>query len=114
MKIAPTGDLFDPIPWRNELNRGKACREFRGPCSPFPGMGCFGDLPGDGIVVSPPPQSLKHSTVRFLFEIKEQTRSGERPRFLEHYLEMHKALDGCMLAHVPTSLAQGLHRHGPW
>ena len=31
-----------------------------GSCSPIPGRGCFGDLPGDGIVFSPPSQSLKH------------------------------------------------------
>ena len=31
--------------------------------SPIPGRGCFGDLPGDIILVSPPPQSLKHSRV---------------------------------------------------
>ena len=26
---------------------------------------------------------------------------------------MHRALDGCMLAHAPASPAQGLHHHGP-
>ena len=33
---------------------GQACRPYRGLCSPIPGRGCFGDLPGDEIVVSPP------------------------------------------------------------
>ena len=36
-----------------------------GSYSPIPGRGCFGELPGDGIVVSPPPQSLKHSLCHF-------------------------------------------------
>ena len=36
-----------------------------GSYSPIPGKGCFGELPGDGIVVSPPPQSLKHSLCHF-------------------------------------------------
>ena len=35
------------------MNSGQACRPFRGSCSHIPGRGCFGDLPGDEIVVSP-------------------------------------------------------------
>ena len=30
-----------------------------GSCSPVPGRSCFGDLPGDGIVVSPPPSIVE-------------------------------------------------------
>ena len=40
----------------NELNSGQACRPCGESCSPIPGRECFGDLPGDGFVVSPPPQ----------------------------------------------------------
>ena len=36
------------------MNSGQACRPCRGSCSLIPGRGCFGDLPGDKIVVSPP------------------------------------------------------------
>ena len=36
------------------MNSGQACRPYRGPCSPIPGRGCFGDLPGDEIIVSSP------------------------------------------------------------
>ena len=52
-KIAPTGDIF-VTPWSNAMNSKQACRSCRGSCSPIPGTGCFGDLPGDEIVVSPP------------------------------------------------------------
>ena len=47
------------------MNSRRACRPCMGSCSPIPGRGCFGDLPGDGIVVSPPPQSLKRSLCHF-------------------------------------------------
>ena len=36
------------------MNSGQACRSCRGSCSPIPGRGCFGHLPGDKIAVSPP------------------------------------------------------------
>ena len=36
------------------MNLGQACRRCRGSCSLIPGRGCFDDLPGDEIVVSPP------------------------------------------------------------
>ena len=36
------------------MNLGQACRPCRGSCSLIPGRGCFGDLHGDEIVVSPP------------------------------------------------------------
>ena len=36
------------------MNSGQACQPCRGSCSHIPGRGCFGDLPGDKIVVSPP------------------------------------------------------------
>ena len=36
------------------MNSGQACRPCRGSCSRVLGRGCFGDLPGDEIVVSPP------------------------------------------------------------
>ena len=36
------------------MDSGQACRSFSGSCSPIPGRDCFGDLPGDEIVVSPP------------------------------------------------------------
>ena len=36
------------------MNSGQACQPCRGSCSSIPGRGCFGDLPGDEIVVSPP------------------------------------------------------------
>ena len=51
-KIAPPGDLFDQPPGKMSW---QACRPFREPCSLVPGRGYFGDLLGDGIVVSPPP-----------------------------------------------------------
>ena len=35
------------------MNSGQACRPCRGSCSPIPGRGCFGDLVGDEIVLSP-------------------------------------------------------------
>ena len=40
------------------MNSRQAFRPCRGSCSLIPERGCFGDLPGDEIVVSPPPQSL--------------------------------------------------------
>ena len=36
------------------MNSRQACRPYRGPCTPIPGRGCFGDLLGDEMVVSPP------------------------------------------------------------
>ena len=36
------------------MNLGQACRPCRGLCSLIPRRGCFGDLLGDEIVVSPP------------------------------------------------------------
>ena len=36
------------------MDSGQACRPCRGSFSPIPGRDCFGDLPGDEIVVSPP------------------------------------------------------------
>ena len=36
------------------MNLRQACRPYRGSCSPIPGRGCFGDLPGDNVGVSPP------------------------------------------------------------
>ena len=36
------------------MNSGQACTSCRGSCSLIPGRGCFGDLLGDEIVVSPP------------------------------------------------------------
>ena len=36
------------------MNLEQACRPCRGSCSLIPGRGCFGDLPGDESVVSPP------------------------------------------------------------
>ena len=41
------------------MNSGQACRPCRGSCSPIFGRGCFGDLPGDGIVVSVPSPMVK-------------------------------------------------------
>ena len=43
-----------PTPRWNEFSSGEACQPCRGSCSPIPGRGCFGNLHGDGIVVSPP------------------------------------------------------------
>ena len=71
----PSRGLIWSTPWWNEFNSGQACRPCRGSCSPIPGRDyCFGDLPGDGIVVSSPPQSLKHSevlvmTYYFMYEV---------------------------------------------
>ena len=36
------------------MNSGQACRPCRGLCSPIPGRGYFGDIPGDEVVISPP------------------------------------------------------------
>ena len=36
------------------MNSRQACRPCRGSCTLIPGRGCFGNLPGDEIVVSPP------------------------------------------------------------
>ena len=43
------------------MNSGQACRPCRGSCSPFPGRGCFGDLPGTKSSYPRPPQSLNPS-----------------------------------------------------
>ena len=50
---ASTGDIFYQ-PLSNVMNSGQACRPCRGSCSLIPGRSCFGVLPGDEIVVSPP------------------------------------------------------------
>ena len=55
--------IFASLSHRTELNSGQACRPYRRSCSPILGSGCFGDHPGDGIVVSPPPQSLNDSSI---------------------------------------------------
>ena len=36
----------------------------RGSYSPIPGRDCFDDHPGDGIIVSPPPQPLNDSKIK--------------------------------------------------
>ena len=55
-KIVPTGDIFDQPPGGMSWIRGKLADHVGDQsCSPISGRGCFGDLPGDGIVVSPPP-----------------------------------------------------------
>ena len=53
-KIALTGYFFYQPFGGNELDSGQARRPCRGPYSPIHGSGCFDDLAGDGIVVSPP------------------------------------------------------------
>ena len=53
-KIGPPGDIFDQPPGQ-AMNSGQDCRPCRGSCSPIPGRGCFGDLPGDEIVAYPHP-----------------------------------------------------------
>ena len=53
-KIVPNRGHILPIPWPNVMNSGQACRPCRGSCSSIPGRDCFGNLPGDEIVVSPP------------------------------------------------------------
>ena len=40
------------------MKLGQACRPCRESCSLIPGRGCFGDLPGKEIVVSPPSQTV--------------------------------------------------------
>ena len=47
-KITPTRDIFDQPPGGMISIRGKLADQ------PPGGRVCFGDLPGDGIVVSPP------------------------------------------------------------
>ena len=51
------------------MNSGQACRSCRESCSPIPGRGCFGDLSGDEIVVSPPSPIVERLKllVRFRF-----------------------------------------------
>ena len=64
-KIAPTAPLpgtylTNPLVKCDEF--GQACRPcIMGSCRLIPGRGCFGDLSGDEIVVSRPPQSLNPS-----------------------------------------------------
>ena len=58
-KIAHTGDIFDQPPGQNAMNSGQACRPCMGSCSLIPGRGCFGDLHGDEIVVSPPSPTVE-------------------------------------------------------
>ena len=62
-KIAPTGDIYDQPPGEISWIRGKLADHVEDHAVSIPGRGCFGDLPGDGIVVSPPPQSLNDSLV---------------------------------------------------
>ena len=49
------------------MNSGQACRPCRGSCSLIPGRGCFGDLPGDEIVVSPPSPIIEPLTCALLY-----------------------------------------------
>ena len=50
----PLPETYLTNPWSNAIDSRQACRPCRGSCSLIPGRGCFGDLPGDEIVVSPP------------------------------------------------------------
>ena len=51
-KISPTGDRFDQPPGEMRCIWGTLA-DHRESCSLIPGRGCFDDLPGDEIVVSP-------------------------------------------------------------
>ena len=62
MKIGPPGDLFDQLLGQMCWIRGKLAG--RGSHSLIHGRGCFGDLPGEGIVVSPPPPIVETLLVR--------------------------------------------------
>ena len=53
-KIAPPGYIFDQPPHGMSWIRGSCRGLCRGSRSLIPGRGCFDDLPGDEIVVSPP------------------------------------------------------------
>ena len=55
------------------MNLGLACRPYRGLSSLIPGRGCFDDLPGGEIVVSPPSpivEPLKKQTCRLELDKK--------------------------------------------
>ena len=52
------------------MNSGQACRPCRGSCSLIPGRGCFGDLPGDEIVESPPPPIVEPLGEPFTFRME--------------------------------------------
>ena len=58
----PSRGLIWPTHWWNEINSRQACRPCMGSCSPIPGRGCFGAIPGDEIVVSPLPPIVETLT----------------------------------------------------
>ena len=65
--------FFLPTSCSNAMNSRQACRPCRGPYSPIPGRGSFGDLPGDEIVVSPP-----SSIVEPLLNISAYSRDSSK------------------------------------
>ena len=56
---SPSRGRISPIPWRNKLYSGQACRSCRGSCSPIRGRDCSGDIPGTGSSNLPPPQFVE-------------------------------------------------------
>ena len=58
---------------------GQAFRLCRGSCSPIPGRGCFGDIPWDRIVVSPPPPIVETLNDDFLRDLRNYTSVVDHP-----------------------------------
>ena len=74
------------------MNSGQVCRSWRESCSPIPGRGCFGDLPGDKIVVSPPSTIVEPLSGRTPRPIPNYGTTSRRPA--PQTTGTHKAADG--------------------
>ena len=55
----PSRRQIRPTSWYNKLSSGQACLLCEGSCSTIHGRYYFGDVPGDGIVESPPPPPIR-------------------------------------------------------
>ena len=93
-KTTPTEDIFDQPPGGVISIRGKLADHVGDHVVLTPGRGCCGDLPGDGIVVSPPSpivERLKRCLGLLYREMRRNTSSctsGEAEALLDQLVAM--------------------------
>ena len=94
------------------MNLEQACRPRRGSCRLIPERGCFGDLPGDEIVVSPP-FPIVEPLVSFMGWVDTPTLfSGLNAWIVVFDIEHEEYLEAVDLTSyvgtIPTGLASGI------